>query len=287
MVLAGALALGRSARAEGPARTPTDDEYLLQEDDPEYRQVPRFRLELSGRGVWLVDGKFKKGRAGSASTLDTGKDLHMPVVPFGGLRAVFDVKFHPDVLVGVHFTALQFRGTHRLLHQHEVAFQGQVLTPTEPTRTILDFQLSDFFFRFPARDNPRLRFAFGFGAAWARLRVRFDSASTRAHGQIQEFFGPTLNYMVSAQLHPRLNLFLESVTAVISPTGFPSYVSEFRAGLRFPLPFDVEVIVAFSTQSAWLEKGHDLWDGKPTARRKMRSASWTIMGGDLGLSWRF
>ena len=74
---------------------------------------------------------------------------------------------------------------------------------------------------------------------------------------------------------------------MIAPVGFPSYVSEFRAGVRFPLPFGVEVVVAFCTQSAWLESGHDVWDGAPTEGRKMRVATWTIMGGELGLSWRF
>ena len=285
--LLAALALGGAARADEPASTPRGGDYLLQEDDPEFRRVPQFRLELSGRGAWLLDGKLKKGRADSASTIDTGKDLHVPILPFAGVRAVFDVKIHPDVVVGLHYTGLRFRSPSRHLHKGGSGFQGRRFVAHEQTRATLDFQLSDLFFRFPARDNPRLRFAFGFGAAWARVTLRLEAPSARARGRVQELFGPTLNYLVSARLHPRLMLFLESVTAVISPLGFPSYVSEFRAGLRFPLPFGVEVVAAFCTQSAWLEMGHDLWDGAPTAGRRRRAASWTILGGDLGLSWRF
>ncbi len=288
--LAAALLPLASPQGEGDDEVEQEDERLtdwfIRPDDSRSRAIPRFRVELSLRGAWMVDGRVKKGRARDASTIDLQKDAHLPVVLSPGARFVFDVKFHPHLVAGVHSTALFFDGPTRPMRKRKtfqsVSFEGGV-----PTETLVDVQLTEFFLRYVIRDNPHIRFAVGIGAAWAQMRVRLRSEQARARGRVNAFLAPTIGYHVTVQVHPRCSLFLESVTAVIAPLRFPSYVSEFRLGLRIPLVAGVEGILAVSMLSGWLEDLHDLTGPKPTDGHKMRAANWTILSGDIGLAWRF
>lgn len=261
--------------------------WFTEPDDPETLQVPRFRLELSVRAAWLVDGRVKKGRSRDATTIDLHKDAHLPIVISPGARAVLDVKLHPNLAIGVHATGLSFAGPKRTLHGRRKVLQSEVFDSAVPTETLVDLQLAELFVRYVVRDNEQVRLAFGVGAAWGQLRLRMRSEQARARGRVSALFAPTIGYHFSVRAHPRVVVFLESVTAVIAPTRFPSYLSEFRVGLRFPLLAGVELIAAGSMWSAWLEDLRDIWGPRPTANHKEREAVWTVLGLELGMAWRF
>ncbi len=239
------------------------------------------------RAAWLIDGRVKKGRSRQATTIDLQKDTHLPIVISPGARAVFDVKVHPNLAIGVHATGLLFEGPKRRLHGSTKVLQSEVFDSTVPTETIVDLRLAELFVRYVVRDNEQVRLAFGIGAAWGQLRLRMRSELARARGRVTAIFAPTIGYHFSVRAHPRVVVFLESVTAVIAPTRFPSYLSEFRVGLRFPLFAGVELIAAGSMWSAWLEDLRDIWGPRPTGNHKEREATWTVLGLELGMAWRF
>ncbi|MGE0711497.1 MAG: hypothetical protein AB7N76_24560 [Planctomycetota bacterium] len=255
--------------------------------DPEPIELPRVRLELWGRCSAFVFARTKIGPEYGSHTIDLHRDAHLPRTPALGWRAVWDLRFHRNWLIGGQLAQLGLEGSRRRLHHTGVSLDGRYLRPLA-ARTELDTWLGEVFIRYVIRDNQRVRFMLGAGATWVSFRIRVSTRAERAAGRVQDVLGPSIGYHIAIELLPPLVVFAESVTALISPARFPAYASDLRVGFRLPLGGGVEVGLAFTLTSLQIEDHHDLWGGhKPRPNFRWRRASATSTGCDFGFAWRF
>jgi hypothetical protein len=77
------------------------------------------------------------------------------------------------------------------------------------------------------------------------------------------------------------------MNALLSVTKFPAYVTEFRLGARFLVTKGFEVFLAATSFSGQLQDLEDLYGGRTTTTHQWRQASWTLLGVELGTSFRF
>lgn len=267
---------------EAPAQSAIDA-------DRRQRQVPRFRLELSGRALSLIDARFKLGPKGPRThTVRVHRETHLPRVPHLGYRVLFDAQVHRDWLVGATFAQLLVRGSRRNIHRDGLAVGGQVVDRDAHGDASIDLSVGTFFVRYVILDNDRIRLSWGTGALFARFRFRFDGGpGERLDDQADVWFGPTLDYLIQFRLFGEVHLYLESVFAVLAPARLGAYVSEFRFGLRYGLGGGLELLLALNSFSGSLDEYRDLWGGRRTGGHRFERASWTSLGGEVGLSWRF
>ena len=268
----------------------TDADSASDDDDDEelpQHPVPHYRLELTFRFTFLIDSKLKIGPADTAHTMRPRRDLHLPGTPSYGLRGLFEVKFHESFLIGGYYTHVFVRGPEREIHYTGVSLGGDRIPGGARVQTSLDISMAEVFLRYVGRDDAKVKFSFGIGLAWTAFRLRLAAESLDADGRVDGYFAPTIGYMIQFEALPWLHLFLESMNALIAPTRFPSYASEFRLGVRIPLG-NVELMIAASSFSGQIEDLKDLTGGKAnTSTHRWRQASWWVAGGEFGFAWRF
>jgi hypothetical protein len=255
--------------------------------DPPLLDLPRIRLELWGLVGAFGTVKVKAGPERNAHLIEVHRDARLPRTPALGWRAVFDVRFHKDWLVGGQVGQLSLEGPRRQLHYRGISIQSRYLAPL-PARTKIDTWLGEVFVRYVIRDNPRVRFMLGIGVTWTSLRLRVSTRVNRADARIQDVFGPSFGYYLAIEFFPPVIVFLESLTALVSPLRFPALASDIRAGFRLPLGGGFELGLAVAFTSVQIEDTKDLWgSGKPRLGHRHRRATWTSLGAEIGISWRF
>lgn len=249
---------------------------------------PRFRLEAYLRVNAGYRAKVNHGREGIASTWDLVGDAHVPEAPTFGYRFIIDARVHERLSLGLHYTRLLVDGPTRHIHHGGIGLQDTFFTGDAQVATTVDLQVAEFFVRFVVKDAGRIRFSIGTGAAWASQRVRLVATDGRtASGRAEAFFLPTVSYWFSVKIVDLVSFFFESMSGVIAPWRFPSLISELRAGLRWHLTDQVELVTAVGSSWGMILDTDDLWGGKHGPEHLWRRHEWSSTGGELGLAITF
>ncbi|MCO5168675.1 MAG: hypothetical protein M9894_20225 [Planctomycetes bacterium] len=255
----------------------------LEPDHP----YPRVRLEAYARITAGIQSRVKHGRQGVAGSFETGHDAHVPNTPAFGYRFIVDARVHERVSLGVHYTRVVVEGPRRRIHYRGIGLGDTRLPGGTPVETTIDLQVGEVFARYVVKDSETIRFAIGLGAAWASHRVRLSSDVGSAGGRVETFFFPTVSYWLSVRLFPFVSVFFESLSGMIAPLRFPSLLSELRGGLRWHLGDRLELLTAVGSSWGMISDLDDHFGGRRTGSHRWRRATWSAIGGELGLAFTF
>lgn len=248
---------------------------------------PRIRFEAYLRVTGPIRSRVKHGRERFAGTFETRQDAHLPGTPTLGVRYVLDARISERISFGLHYSRLTVDGPTRAVHYRGIGLQTTRFPGHSRVRTSVDVQVGEAFVRFVIKDTARIRFSIGGGATWASHRVVLSRRDLRADGRAETFFVPSIGTWFSIKVIPIVSFFFESLNGLVAPWRPASFVSEFRTGLRWHLTDRVELVTGVATSKGQLQDEEDLWGGQRHSRHLWRVASWSAVGGELGLAVTF